>query len=109
MAGMGLNRSMLKLAGSMISRTQSRIVDERAEVRREDLVDRAILTFRGQAYLVPVLNVSALGAMIESDLVPNIGESVIVQLEDRGPIDTYVRWVREGRIGLNFRQALRLG
>ncbi len=93
----------------MIPRTQPRVADARIEPRFENLADRMILTLRGQAHLVPVLNVSARGAMIESDLVPHIGESVVVQLEDRGPIDAYVRWVREGRIGLNFRQALRIG
>jgi hypothetical protein len=106
---MGLNRSMLRLAGSMIPRMQRRLADARAEPRFDDLADRMILTLRGQAHLLPVLNVSARGAMIESELVPNIGESVTVQLEERGPIDAYVRWVRDGRIGLNFRQAIRIG
>jgi hypothetical protein len=99
---------MLRLAGSMIPRTQPRVAEQRAEIRHQDLINRAIVTFRGQAHLVPVLNVSERGAMIESDLVPHIGESTTVQLEDRGPVDAYVRWVREGRIGLNFRQSVRL-
>ena len=93
----------------MIPRMQPRLADARAEPRFEDLANRMIFTLRGQAHLVPVLNVSARGAMIECQLVPHIGESVVVQLEDRGPIDAYVRWVREGRIGLNFRQALQIG
>ena len=105
---MGLNRSMLRLAGSMIPRLQPRVAEQRVEPRREDLVDRAIVTFRGQAHLVPVRNVSPRGAMIESELIPHIGESVVVQLEDRAAIEAYVRWVREGQIGLNFRQTVRL-
>ena len=64
---------------------------------------------REKIHLLPVINISARGAMVECGLVPNIGESVIVQLEDRGPVHAYVRWVREGRIGLNFRSELHLG
>jgi hypothetical protein len=109
MSGMGLSRGMLRLAGSMIPRTQQRMVEQRAEPRHEHLADRAILTLRAQIHLVPVINVSVRGIMIESELVPHIGESVVIQLEDRGPIDAYVRWVRDGRIGLNFRHDVNLG
>jgi hypothetical protein len=106
---MGLNRGMLRLAGAMIPRTQPRVADQRCEPRHEDLTDRAILSFRGQDHLVPVLNISQSGVMIEIGLSPNIGESVTVQLEHGIRVPAFVRWVREGRIGLNFRQPIPLG
>lgn len=106
---MGLNRGMLKLAGAMIPRTQRRLADQRCEPRHEDLTDRAILSFRGGDHLVPVLNISERGVMVEADLAPNIGESIVVQLEHGVRVPAFVRWVREGRIGLNFRQSITLG
>jgi hypothetical protein len=99
---MRLNRGGLRLAGTMVSRSEPRSIEQRAEPRHDRLVDRAILAFRGQDYLVPVLNISPHGTKIESDIEPNIGESVIVQFENCTRVRAFVRWVRDGQIGLNF-------
>lgn len=40
--------------------------------------------------------------MIGCDLVPCIGERVRLHLVDRPPSDGFVRWVRDGRFGINF-------
>jgi hypothetical protein len=97
------------LAGFMIPRGQSRCVDQRSEERLTGLVDGAMLFFRGAEYHVPVLNISSRGTMIESDLAPRIGESVIVQFDECSRIHAFVRWVRGGRIGLNFGHEIVLG
>jgi hypothetical protein len=34
--------------------------------------------------------------------VPNIGEEVTLQLLDHGAVAGHVRWVRDGRVGINF-------
>jgi hypothetical protein len=68
------------------------IVEQRSEPRHEGVVETSILHFRGAAYNVPVVNISSRGTMIESDLEPRLGT----------PIHAFVRWVRDGRIGLNF-------
>lgn len=104
---MGLGRS--GLAGGLIPRAQPRTADQRAEPRHEDVVARAILLFRGQEHLVPVLNVSARGTMVEAPLTPRIGENVVVVFEGCARIHAYVRWVRDGRIGLNFGHEILLG
>lgn len=104
---MGLGRS--GLAGRLIPRAQPRIVEQRSEERRDDVAARAILFFRGQEHLVPVLNVSARGTMVEAALLPRIGETVIVQFDGCTRIHAFVRWVREGRIGLNFGHEIILG
>lgn len=99
---MGLNRSALGLAGSMVSRAEQRSTEQRCEPRHEGLVDRAILVLRGQDHLVPVLNISSGGTMVESDVVPRIGEAVLLQFENGTRVRSAVRWVRDGRIGLSF-------
>jgi hypothetical protein len=83
--------------------------ERRSEPRFEGLAERAALTFRGAVHIVPVVNISSRGTMIESDLEPRLGESVIIRFEGCTPIHAFVRWAREGRIGLNFGCELTLG
>ena len=40
--------------------------------------------------------------MIGCDLVPCIGERVRLHLVDHPTTDGFVRWVRDGRFGINF-------
>lgn len=87
---------------SLITRSEPRIVDQRSEPRRTDLVERALIQFRGQEYLVPVIDVSSRGTRVACDIQPRIGEAVIVQFEDCSRISAFVRWVRDGQVGLNF-------
>jgi hypothetical protein len=106
---MGMYKGNLRLGGEIIPRTQSRVVEQRSEPRLEDLVERAVISFRGQDYLVPVVNISSRGTMVESDIMPRIGESIVVQFENCTRIHAFVRWVREGRLGLNFGHEIILG
>ena len=98
-----------RLCGEMVARRERRIVDQRSEPRRDGVADCADLFFRGGSYAVPVVNISTHGAMIEADLVPRIGESVVIRFEGCSPIYAAVRWVKDGRIGLGFGAALTLG
>ncbi len=99
---MGMQKRGLGLVGNIIPRAQPRQAEQRAEPRHEDLVDRAVIFFRGQEHLVPVVNISARGTMIECDILPRIGEAVLIQFENCCRIHGFVRWVRDGRVGLNF-------
>jgi hypothetical protein len=62
----------------------------------------SILVFRGQSYPAPVLNISSRGVQIESDLSPRLGESVMIHFDGCSPIYAFVRWAKDGRLGLNF-------
>ena len=104
-----MQRRKLSLAGDIIPRTQPRTADQRSEDRLEDVVDRAVITFRGQDHLVPVVNISARGTMVECDVMPRIGEAVVVQFENCTKIHGFVRWVRDGKLGINFGHEIILG
>ncbi len=106
---MGMHKRKLSLDGDIIPRTQPRTADQRTEDRLEDVVDRAMITFRGQEHLVPVVNISARGTMVECDIMPRIGEAVIVQFENCTKIHGFVRWIRDGRLGINFGHEIILG
>ncbi|MDB5698053.1 MAG: PilZ protein [Alphaproteobacteria bacterium] len=106
---MRLQRSALRLAGDLIPRVQRRLIDQRSEERRTGGVERAAIMFRRQEYIVPVINISSRGTMIECDVMPRIGETIVIRFEDCSPIHGFVRWVRDGRIGLNFGHEIILG
>jgi hypothetical protein len=99
----------MKLCGEMAMRAERRRIEQRSEPRREDVVDCSTLFFRGGIHLVPVVNISSRGAMIESDIDARIGESVIIRFEGCSPIYAAVRWVRGGRVGLGFGKELTIG
>ena len=83
--------------------------ERRSERRQEGVFDCATLIFRGAPYVVPVINISSRGTMIESDLVPRLGESVQIRFAGCSPIYAFVRWSRDGRLGLNFGCELTIG
>lgn len=90
------------LEGGMIPRSVKRMFDHRVEPRLEPDEDCAVLDHRGQQHAVKVINVSLSGAMVNFDLMPHIGERVQLKLLGRKPAPGFVRWVRDGRIGVNF-------
>ena len=90
------------LDGSMIPRAEKRSIDERTEVRYSSLSSTAVLEFRGRKHVVRLVNVSSSGAMVIFPHVPNIGERLLLQVLDHGPVWAQVRWVRDGRIGVSF-------
>lgn len=92
------------LDGGMIPRTVKRMFDERDEPRFEVEGDlqTAVLTRSGSNHVVRVGNISNSGAMVVYADVPRIGEAVTLQLLDHGAVAGHVRWVREGRVGINF-------
>jgi hypothetical protein len=97
------------LTGNMVPRVQPRIVDQRSEPRHQPVIEDAVLMFRGAPHPIGVVNISTRGAMVESDLQPRLGESVVVRFDGCSPIYAFVRWVREGRLGLNFGCELTIG
>ena len=77
-------------------------IEQRCEERHAGLVDSARIFFRGTEHMVAVHNISSRGTMIETDIAPRLGETVLVEFEDCSPVHAFVRWCRDGRIGLNF-------
>jgi PilZ domain-containing protein len=97
------------LGGIRINRERPRPIDQRSEERHVGLVEHATLLFRGEEHRVAVLNISSRGTMVECALRPRIGEAMIVEFEHCSRIHAFVRWVRDGRLGLNFGHEIVLG
>ena len=95
-----------QLHGDMIPRAVKRMFDERSEERIEPDSQTVALTLRKRNHLVAVINLSRSGVMLRFTGDAHIGESVSVQLLDRGSIAGQVRWLRDGRMGVHFDKPL---
>ena len=82
--------------------------DSRAEDRHRLLNERAGVTHDGADYAVELINLSGGGAMISGALKPLLWDRVDLHLGTHGDIECAVRWLREGRIGLEFAHETRL-
>ena len=80
--------------------------DERHRLKSEDCV---ITTIDEERRIVQLVNLSGGGAMVASDYVPAYLEPIIVDLGDGGEIEAAVRWVKDGRIGLEFASETQFG
>src|SRR4030095_3163065 len=65
--------------------------------------------FRGRNHDVRVVNLSGGGAMIASRLRPSLNEHLELHLGKGSSIECVVRWVKDGRIGLEFAHETQLG
>lgn len=90
------------LAGFAIPRQETRSCNQRREDRHLNVVETAELRFRGRKLEVAVVNVSRHGAMIRAEIEPRIGERMQIAFEGCNRTECTVRWVRGGRIGLEF-------
>ncbi len=95
------NKVESSLAGILIPRVERRTTNQRREDRYRGIVDRATLVFRRKKVLVKVVNISESGMMVEASIEPRIGEQMMVEFEGFEPLRGVVRWIREGRIGLD--------
>ena len=90
------------LNGSMIPRSVRRMFDQRSEPRIPAESQTAVLELRGRKHVVRLVNISPSGAMVIFPMMPHIGEEVALHLLHNGRVSGHVRWVRDGRIGVNF-------
>lgn len=85
-----------------IKRQEARVTDQRLEDRLRGILESTTIIFRRRRQQVGVVNVSSRGAMIRAEIEPRIGEKLDVLFDEKNRTRCIVRWVREGRIGLEF-------
>jgi len=79
-----------------------RLVDGRGEPRSNSSSQSAMLDHRGRRHVVRLVNLSPSGAMILFVGKLADGDPVTLHLLDHGALTGQVRWVRDGRVGINF-------
>ena len=109
----GVKRTLLKekrpkqadakrLTDVQIAREETRRANSRDKDRYR-LTDQAVrVTYRNTDYEGEAVNVSGGGAMIALGLQPNIGECMQLYLGEGEGIECAVRWIKGGRLGLEF-------
>jgi PilZ domain len=85
-----------------IKREEARVTNQRLEDRLRGIVESTTIIFRRRRQDVGVVNVSSRGAMIRAEIEPRIGEQLDILFDTKTRTRCIVRWVREGRIGLEF-------
>lgn len=85
-----------------IKRQEARVTNQRTEDRHRDVVEESTIIFRRKRHVARVVNVSSRGAMIEADIDPRIGESLDILFTEENKTRCAVRWMRDGRIGVEF-------
>lgn len=90
------------LGAVTIPRNGPRAVHQRNEDRHVLRGTRATADVGGEIRDVELLNLSSNGVMIALDADLRIGGELYLTIEDCAPITTAVRWMRGGRVGLEF-------
>lgn len=90
------------LAGIPVKRTESRTTNQREGDRIPGVIAATTLTIRRSKIDARVVNLSSDGAMVEADVDAKIGERVTISLGDGTAGKCIVRWIKAGRIGLEF-------
>ena len=86
------------LGAVAICRPGSRANDDRANLRSK----AAQAGHRGLSYDVALLDLSSNGIMIAAEIPAEHGDNLSLVIEDSLPMTTCVRWVRDGKLGLEF-------
>ncbi len=79
-----------------------RLLDQRGEERAQSESPTAVLDLAGRRHVVRLVNVSESGAMVVFHGQVAEDDAVTLQLLDHGAVAGQVRWVRDGRVGINF-------
>jgi hypothetical protein len=90
------------LTAIAVKRQEARITNQRCEDRLRDIVEDTTMVFRRKKMPVRVVNVSSRGAMVESEVEARIGEKIDLLFTQGNKTKCVVRWMREGRIGVEF-------
>jgi hypothetical protein len=91
-----------------VPRETRRRSNSRAGDRHRLSGERARISHEGREIEVELLNLSGGGAMVTGPFEPLLWDRVDLTLGQDGTIECAVRWIREGRVGLEFAHETRL-
>ena len=76
---------------------------------RHRLMRRAIAGINGHTVEIKLRNISAMGALVESDQPVVPGQSLTIDIVGVGPVIGSVRWAQSGKFGVEFTENFDLG
>lgn len=93
---------------SLIEREKARTNHSRSEDRHRLLDETVNIKRDSSVHEVQLINVSGGGAMIGGDIDLMLWDRLELQLGENGTVECVVRWIRNGRYGLEFAHETRL-
>ena len=91
-----------------VIREETRRGDTRDQDRHRLPDEQVSLTHAGRTHSVQLVNLSGGGAMVAADFEPTLWDRVELHLGENGTVECAVRWLKGGRIGLEFAHETRL-
>jgi hypothetical protein len=91
-----------------VKREAHRASNARGEDRHRLSKERAQISFKGAELEIELINLSGGGAMIAGSFEPRLWDRIDLRLGNHGTIECAVRWIRDGRVGLEFAHETRL-
>ena len=91
-----------------VVREETRRGDTRDQDRHRLPDEQVSMTHEGRRHLVQLVNLSGGGAMVAADFEPKLWDRVELHLGENGTVECAVRWLKGGRIGLEFAHETRL-
>lgn len=91
-----------------VVREESRRSNTRDEDRHRLPDEQVRLTHKGKSHEARLINLSGGGAMVEGAIKPMLWDRVDLHLGENGTIECAVRWIKGGRVGLEFAHETRL-
>lgn len=96
------------LSSITVAREEARRSNNRDEDRHRLPDELVSLTHDGKSREVQLINLSGGGAMVAGEFEPKLWDRVELHLGENGTIDCAVRWIKNGRVGLEFAHETRL-
>lgn len=100
------------LDGVVVPRSEGRSSNQRDGDRHRLSNEQAIIRRKGKTHVVELVNLSHGGAMVAGDFKAKLWDKVELVLGDddggAGEIECAVRWIRDGRFGLEFAHETRV-
>ena len=96
------------LSSVTVAREEARRANNRDEDRHRLPDEQVRLTHDGKGCDVQLINLSGGGAMVEGAFEPKLWDRVELHLGENGTIECAVRWIKGGRVGLEFAHETRL-
>jgi hypothetical protein len=91
-----------------VIREETRRGDTRDQDRHRLPDEQVTLTHKGRSHKVQLVNLSGGGAMVAAGFEPALWDRVELHLGENGTVECAVRWLKGGRIGLEFAHETRL-
>ena len=91
-----------------VPRSESRRTDQRGGDRHRLDSEKILVSRKGKAHAVELINLSQDGAMVAGDFKARLWDKVELLLGEGAGIECAVRWIRDGKIGLEFAHETRI-